>query len=41
MDTVEEGMPRCMYKWSAYDIVLVITESPRNNENILEKLNQK
>lgn len=41
MDTVEQVIPRCMYKWSAYDIALVITDSTRNNENILEKLNQK
>lgn len=40
MNAVEQIMPSYIYGWSAHDIVLVITNSPRYIENILEKLSQ-
>lgn len=40
-DEVEQIMPRYIYKWSVHNIAPVITNSPSNTENTLEKLCQK
>ena len=41
VDTVEQIMPRCMYKWSTYHFAVVISDNPRNIENTFKKIKNR